>query len=177
MPLSHGSAKSFRQRSTDAERLLWNKLRNRQIENCKFRRQQPIGKYVVDLVCLERRLVIEVDGGQHALRESEDLIRTEFLKAEGYRVLRFWNNQVLADLEDVLEAIYLTLAQAAYSSYVVSPRPSLARLRSLPESPARPSWPGVRGPRRAALAKRAIPSPSPNPLPQGERAIARVTRK
>jgi very-short-patch-repair endonuclease len=130
MPPSHGIAKNLRQRSTDAERLLWSKLRNRQVENCKFRRQQPIGKYVVDLVCFERKLIIELDGGQHALQEDEDAIRTEFLKADGYQVLRFWNNQVFGDWEAVLQAIYLALAHAAY--------------------------------------------PSPNPLPQGERAIGAV---
>jgi very-short-patch-repair endonuclease len=116
MRLRHGSARNLRERSTDAERLLWSRLRNRQLSGCKFRRQQPIGPYVVDLVCLEHRLVIELNGGQHAEQQSQDEIRTAFLQKEGYRVLRFWNNQILGELDSVLDVIYSTLAGSVYTS-------------------------------------------------------------
>ena len=99
-----GIARGLRKRSTDAERRLWRHLRDRQIEGFKFRRQQPVGRYVVDFVNLERKVVVEVDGGQHALDPS-DKIRDEWLRAEGYHVLRFWDNQVFKNLEGVLESI------------------------------------------------------------------------
>lgn len=113
MPLNFGAAKGLRRNSTDAERLLWNRLRNRQLEDAKFRRQQPIGPYVVDFACMERHLVIELDGGHHAEQLERDEARTAFLNAEGFRVLRFWNNEVLAQTEAVLAAILGALAQAA----------------------------------------------------------------
>jgi very-short-patch-repair endonuclease len=97
-------AKRLRKDSTDAERHLWRHLRDRQIEGFKFRRQQPIGRYVVDFVSLERKLIVEVDGGQHSL-DPGDKIRDAWLRAEGYSVLRFWNNQVFINLEGVLESI------------------------------------------------------------------------
>jgi very-short-patch-repair endonuclease len=99
-----GTAKRLREHSTDTERHLWRYLRNRQIESFKFRRQQPVGSYVVDFVNLEKKVVIELDGGQHAL-DPGDKIRDEWLKAEGYKVLRFWDNQVFSNLEGVLETI------------------------------------------------------------------------
>jgi very-short-patch-repair endonuclease len=83
---------------------LWRYLRDRQIEGFKFRRQQPVGSYVVDFVNLEKKVVIELDGGQHALHPG-DRIRDEWLRAEGYKVLRFWDNQVFSNLEGVLEDI------------------------------------------------------------------------
>jgi very-short-patch-repair endonuclease len=83
---------------------LWRHLRNRQIEGFKFRRQQPVGTYVVDFVNLEKKVVIELDGGQHALHPS-DRIRDEWLRAEGYKVLRFWGSQVFSNLEGALETI------------------------------------------------------------------------
>ncbi|MBL6749902.1 MAG: endonuclease domain-containing protein [Nevskia sp.] len=109
-------ARNLRQCSTDAEALLWSKLRNRQIAGCKFRRQQPIGRFVVDFVCLECKLVVELDGGQHAVEISKDETRTEFLNGEGYRVLRFWNNQVLPQIDSVLEAIAEALAASIHPS-------------------------------------------------------------
>ena len=99
-----GTAKRLREHSTDTERHLWRYLRNRQIESFKLRRQQPVGSYVVDFVNLEKKVVIELDGGQHAL-DPGDKIRDEWLKAEGYKVLRFWDNQVFSNLEGVLEPI------------------------------------------------------------------------
>ncbi|MCH7622317.1 MAG: DUF559 domain-containing protein, partial [Chloroflexi bacterium] len=94
-------ARVLRKNSTDAERRLWQHLRRYQINGCKFRRQQPIGPYIVDFVCFEKRLIIEVDGGQHMLQVEDDNTRTEWLRSQGFQVLRFWNNQVLGDVEAV----------------------------------------------------------------------------
>ena len=99
-----GIARRLRKESTDTERHLWRYLRDRQIEGFKFRRQHAIGKYVVDFVNLERKVVIELDGGQHA-RNPGDKIRDGWLGAEGYKVLRFWDNEVLSNPEDVLDNI------------------------------------------------------------------------
>src|SRR4051812_40594767 len=103
------TAKTVRSRQlrfdqTDAEKKLWWRLRNRQIAGCKFVRQEPIGPYICDIVCRERRLVIEVDGGQHA-DSAADTKRDQWLVAHNYRVMRFWNNDVLKNIEGVLEAI------------------------------------------------------------------------
>ncbi len=95
---------------TDAERVLWSRLRGGQIRSARFRRQQPIGDYVVDFLCSKARLVIELDGGQHAERSEEDAKRTAFLEGSGYTVIRFWNNQVLVELEAVAEAIRARIA-------------------------------------------------------------------
>jgi very-short-patch-repair endonuclease len=99
-----GVARRFRKYSTDTEQHLWRHLRDRQIEGFKFRRQQPVGRYVVDFVNLEKKVVVELDGGQHVL-DPGDKIRGEWLRAEGYKVLRFWDNQVFSNLEGVLENI------------------------------------------------------------------------
>jgi very-short-patch-repair endonuclease len=101
-------ARRLRLNSTNAELRLWNKLRSRAIDGCKFVRQEPIGPYVVDFVCRERRLVVEVDGGQHADSES-DRLRDEWLRARNYRVLRFWNNDVIRNTNGVLEVIAASL--------------------------------------------------------------------
>jgi very-short-patch-repair endonuclease len=102
---SRGIARALRKRSTDIESYLWRYLKNRQMEGFKFRRQQPIGRYIVDFASLEKRLVIEVDGGQHAINTTKDMLRDEWLRGEGYEVLRFWDNQVFDNLEGVLETI------------------------------------------------------------------------
>jgi very-short-patch-repair endonuclease len=115
-------ARALRQRMTDAERLLWRHLRNRALGGWKFRRQYPVGPYIVDFVCLEKIVVIEVDGGQHADNEALDLQRSAYLNQMGYRVLRFWNNEVLQETEAVLEAIFAILADTNQNS--PSPRPS-----------------------------------------------------
>jgi very-short-patch-repair endonuclease len=98
-------ARNLRKNSSDAERLLWFYLRDRRLNNLKFRRQYTIGPYIVDFVSIELRLIIEVDGGQHAEMIAEDTRRTAFLNNQGYRVLRFWNNQVLTETESVLDTI------------------------------------------------------------------------
>ena len=98
------TAKTLRDRSTDAEMLLWRHLRAKQLEGLKFRRQQPIGRYIVDFVCFERKIIVEVDGGQH-LNSDTDKGRDNVLKTQGFKVLRFWNNEVLTDIQGVLEMI------------------------------------------------------------------------
>ena len=99
------TARALRNNLTDAERRLWQKLKRRQIATLKFRRQQPIGAFIVDFVCLERRVIVEVDGGQHAEQVAYDEQRTRWLEAQGYLVLRFWNNDVLANTDAVAQAI------------------------------------------------------------------------
>jgi very-short-patch-repair endonuclease len=98
-------SRSLRRNQTEAEKRLWRSLRSRELNGCKFRRQQPIGPYIVDFCCLERRLVIEVDGGQHAMLKETDERRTAFLEKEGFRVVRFWDNEVLKNTVGVLETI------------------------------------------------------------------------
>jgi very-short-patch-repair endonuclease len=102
-----GFARDLRQKFTDAEKALWMKLRNRQLEGVKFRRQQPTGSYIVDFVSFERKLVIEIDGGQHNEERTKerDEERTMRLEERGYQVMRFWNNEVLTNAEGVLERI------------------------------------------------------------------------
>ena len=97
-------SKDLRNNPTIAENKLWYFLKNRQIENCKFRRQQPIGDYIADFTCLEKKIIVEIDGGQH-FENKEDDIRDQWLTSQGYRVLRFWNNDVIQNIESVLEII------------------------------------------------------------------------
>jgi len=99
------TAKTLRKRLTDTERVLWRYLRAKQIEGLKFRRQEPIGKYIADFVCHEKRIVVEVDGGQHSIDKDRDNERDGWLKEQGYKVLRFWNNDVLMNIDGVLEVI------------------------------------------------------------------------
>ena len=103
--MANERARELRRHATDAEKILWRALRDRDAINAKFRRQVPIGNYIVDFVCHAERLIIEIDGGQHAEQSQADTRRTEFLEAEGYRVLRFWNNEVLKNLDGVLDTI------------------------------------------------------------------------
>ena len=93
----------LRQNATDAERRLWHELRGRRLEGYKFKRQWSLGPYVVDFCCWERRLVVEVDGGQHS--EEADRDRPGWLKRNGYRVIRFWNHDVLANTDGVVQVI------------------------------------------------------------------------
>ena len=97
-------SRALKKRSTVTEVYLWKRLKNRQIGS-KFRRQQPIGKYVVDFFSLDKKLIIEVDGGQHAIDPRDDKIRDRWLRDEGYQVLRFWDNEVFRNIEGVLETI------------------------------------------------------------------------
>jgi very-short-patch-repair endonuclease len=106
-------ARSLRQRGTRAEWVLWLELRDRRLGRFKFARQQPIGPYYVDLVCREQRLIVEVDGGQHS-DSSADQERDAYLGALGYRVVRVWNNDVLANIEGVLEMLTAELESAPH---------------------------------------------------------------
>jgi very-short-patch-repair endonuclease len=103
-------ARKLRQTMTDTEQKLWYYLRNRQLEGHKFRRQQEIDQYIVDFVCNDAMLIIELDGGQHAEQQEYDERRTRYLEAKGYRVLRFWNNEALTKIESVLEVILEAVA-------------------------------------------------------------------
>ena len=97
-------ARNLRKNSTIHEKRLWNLLKNRQFHNLKFKRQHPIGDYIIDFICKEIKLIIEIDGGQHNEPESinYDNERTEFLNSLGYKVLRFWNNEIYENIDGVL---------------------------------------------------------------------------
>ena len=99
--MANGRARALRARPTDAERKLWEALRNRQLEGHGFRRQAPIGRYIADFVCFGRKLVVEVDGGQHATDKDRAAARTAWFESQGFRVLRFWNNDVLGNTDGV----------------------------------------------------------------------------
>jgi very-short-patch-repair endonuclease len=151
--------RNLRQRSTDAERLLWYRLRDRRLGGFKFRRQHPIGIYTVDFVCIENHLIIELDGGQHYTRgRRHDQQRDEWLKREGYEVLRFPDNVLMKDLNSVLEVVWRHLhrgeepvGQRAVSAVRLSPSPGLrppspplGERDSSSPSPARRERDGVR---------------------------------
>ncbi len=114
-------SRTLRQRATDPERLLWNRVRARRLGGFKIRRQEPLCGYVVDFVCYEARLVVELDGGHHALDEGKarDRVRDGALHEAGFRVLRFWNHEVMKEPEAMLEAVYRACLERA-----PSPRPS-----------------------------------------------------
>ena len=97
--------KKLKQNATDAETKLWFQLRRKQVGGLRFRRQYRLGDYIVDFVCLPARLIIEVDGGQHADQVARDEARTAWLESQGFRVIRFWNNEVLGNIEGVLYVV------------------------------------------------------------------------
>jgi very-short-patch-repair endonuclease len=101
----NSTSRTLRRNQTDAESLLWRHLRNRQLGGFKFRRQHSFAPYIVDFVCIEKLLIVELDGGQHAIAVEADERRTKLLEQKGFRVIRFWNNQILGDTEAVLERI------------------------------------------------------------------------
>jgi very-short-patch-repair endonuclease len=100
----------LRRNQTEAERRLWYHLRAHRFMGLKFKRQKPMGRYIVDFVCVEHRLIIELDGGQHTEQMTYDQHRDAWLRSQGYTVLRFWNNDVMQRLESVLERIRCTLS-------------------------------------------------------------------
>ncbi len=124
--MSRLHAKALRANMTDAERRLWYHLRAHRFAGMKFRRQALVGPYVVDFASLQRNLIVEVDGGQHA-DSASDQRRTQWLEDQGFRILRFWNNEVLSNISGVLEAIMIA---------ATNPSPG-ARLRHAPPSPTR----------------------------------------
>ena len=97
--------RNLRNAPTEAERRLWSHLKSRQMEGCKFRRQHPYGDFILDFVCLERRVAIELDGSQHFEAATYDEKRPRFLRLAGFKVLRFWNNEVFGELDGELEVI------------------------------------------------------------------------
>ncbi|MFC4820104.1 endonuclease domain-containing protein [Dokdonella ginsengisoli] len=106
------NARALRRRATDAEQKLWYFLRNRRLSGYRFRRQVPLGGYVADFACMQARLVVELDGGQHVDRRVEDEARARHLERGGFRVLRFWDDDALLRTEAVLESILAALRSA-----------------------------------------------------------------
>ena len=104
----------MRKEMTDAERALWMKVRGKQLLGHGFRRQHPIGNYIVDFVCIDRGIIVELDGGQHSEQVDYDTQRTAWLEQQGYRVLRFWNHEALTELDAVLAVITKALHQGCH---------------------------------------------------------------
>jgi very-short-patch-repair endonuclease len=104
------NARALRAAMTDAELLLWYRLRHHQIHGMRFRRQHPVDPYIIDFACVELRIAIELDGGQHVEQVVEDAVRTARLNALGWKVLRYWNHEVLQQRDDVLEDIWRNVA-------------------------------------------------------------------
>ena len=99
------TARKLRKTGTEAEKKLWQRLRKKQLEGFKFRRQQPLGRYIVDFVNFQDKLIIELDGGQHKIQKDYDKKRDIWFEQQGFTVLRFWNNDVFQNIEAVLEVI------------------------------------------------------------------------
>jgi very-short-patch-repair endonuclease len=112
---AYARARALRREMTDAERKVWRMLRLHQVDGQKFRRQVPIGRYIADFICHDARLIIEIDGSQHDAALPDEAERTRFLEREGYRVLRFWNNEVLTNLEGVYDVIAAALSKPSPS--------------------------------------------------------------
>ena len=123
-PTHRRFGKTMRQNMTEAELALWRRLRKPGIAGMRFRRQAPIGPYIVDFFCPQRRLIIEVDGGHHGSSEDTDRERDTWLTERGYRVVRFWNNDVLTNLRGVIETIASSLNAG------IPPHPDSARVAS-----------------------------------------------
>ena len=104
-PTATTLARNLRKNMTDAERLLWRHLRAKRFANVKFNRQVPVDQYIADFCSFEHRLIVEVDGGQHDENRKADDERTKYLESKGFKVIRFWNNEVLANIEGVLTEI------------------------------------------------------------------------
>ncbi len=121
-----GRARYLRRNGSDAETLLWRHLRNRQIDGCKFRRQEPRSRFIADFVCIERKLIVEVDGGQHGVRTDADVRRSALLAREGFRVVRFWNNDVLTNIEGVVFRIHEALQESHPDPRGTPPHPTLS---------------------------------------------------
>src|ERR1700683_396750 len=109
MKASSKTAKRLRRNQTNAERILWFRLRDRRLGGWKFRRQFLIDRFVVDFFCADAHLIVELDGGQHAIRSEADVERTKILEAMGYLVLRYWNNDVMQNIDGVVEDIAAVL--------------------------------------------------------------------
>jgi very-short-patch-repair endonuclease len=125
-------SRELRKNPTGAERKLWQHLRDKQLENFRFRRQRPVGNYIVDFICLEANLVVELDGGQHADQQQYDAKRTAYLVTEGLHVLRYWNNDVMQNVEGVLEDIRAALMLRASPRTPSQPSPLEGKESSVP---------------------------------------------
>jgi very-short-patch-repair endonuclease len=128
-------ARRLRRSQTDAERVLWFRLRDRRLAGLKFKRQVPVDRYVVDFLCSEGKLIIEIDGGQHDQQRERDSIRTATLEAMGYLVLRFWNNEVMQNSEGVLQDILSTVSRSRFDPPHPNPLPSGERERTAHGAP------------------------------------------
>ena len=131
-PLARDRARQLRRSATDAERRLWLRLRSARLHGAKFRRQHPLGPYIADFFCLAARLVVELDGGGHdaEAQRRADAARTAYLESCGYRVLRFWNNEVIDNIDGVVEKI---------AEYLLGPSPGASR-RPLPTGRGTEKW-------------------------------------
>jgi very-short-patch-repair endonuclease len=141
-------AKDMRRHATDAEIATWRQLRAHRFQGWKFKRQQPIGSYIVDFVCFDCRVVIEIDGGQHMDNRRYDEERTSWLETQGFRVLRFWNDDVLTRQDDVFDAIFVALCESTPSPQPLSHKGRGAKA-VLPAPPALHLSPRGRGRREA----------------------------
>lgn len=139
-------AKTMRAVPTDSEHRLWQHLRAGRLPKFKFRRQQPLGNYIVDFVCLEARLIVELDGGQHH-GSASDIARDAWLTSQGFVVLRFWNNEVFGNLEGVVERILVQLQATPSPQPLSGPRPPRRR---------------GRGAKRAQITATSINTPGDN---------------
>ena len=119
-------ARELRKNLTEAERILWRHLRFRQLGGYKFRRQQPLGPYIVDFVCLGRKLIVEVDGGQHSEQVVYDAERSTWLETQGFRVLRFWNHEVLKEI-GVIKDVIAEALNCSFNTPHLSPPPQGGR--------------------------------------------------
>jgi very-short-patch-repair endonuclease len=131
MPNHRRRAKDLRQSQTEAEAFVWGELRGRRFAGFKFRRQVPIGNYIVDFVCLDRRVIVELDGGQHneASHKKYDARRDDWLRSQGFEVLRFWNSDVFLEWEGMADGIWLVLHRhpSRRAQRPLTPDPSPAR--------------------------------------------------
>ncbi|MEL5849216.1 MAG: DUF559 domain-containing protein [Candidatus Igneacidithiobacillus chanchocoensis] len=166
-PLQQQHARTLRREQTPQEQALWQQLRGKRFGGFKFRRQQPLGRYIADFVCFEKRLIVELDGGQHAQQQEYDAARDAWLREQGYRVLRFWNNQWQAEQGAVLDAIWRALNEDAPP--LPNPSPARGEGLALPPRPAeahRSSACSMNTQGHATapvLAEDAPPLPNPSP--------------
>jgi very-short-patch-repair endonuclease len=155
--LNRSRAKSMRSEITDAERVLWMQLRAHRLDGLRFRRQTPIGRCIVDFVCHECRLIVELDGGQHA-DSPHDVMRDRWLESKGYRVLRFWNSDVFTNREGVLE----TIVSAVRGTLTFPLKGEVdatqqRREESTPQTPAPGATPLPDPPAQGGRGKRGVP--------------------
>ncbi len=167
-----GRARELRKNMTEAEQLLWKHLRAHRMDGYKFKRQQPIGRYIVDFICFSAHCIVEADGGQHLEQSEYDAGRDAWLKSQGFTVLRFWNNDILTNTEGVLETIVATCRTNSPSPQPLSRQ---GRGASLGSPDAEHKGSSVGSGNSAADAKPNQPSSkTPNtPLPSRERGRGR----